>query len=209
MPLILRLWSCNWSKKEQTSLRNVRPSWFYELLLCRSTFLYFFYDSIYFELRYMIASLVPFSAPLKKRSHVSTFSIIPFTLNCVTWLPVSYLVRHPSKNALISLIFLLFHLLWIALHDCQSRTLFGTLQKTLSCLYFFYYSIYFQLRNMIASLVPFSAPFKKRSYFSSFSIIPFTFNCVTWLPVSYLVRHPSKKALISLLFLLFHLLSIT
>ena len=138
--------------------------------------------------------------------HFSTFSIIAFTLSCVAWLPVSYLFRHPSKNALISLLFLLFHLLWIALHDCQSRTFFGTLQKTLLFLYFFYYSIYFQLRYMIASLVPFSAPFKKRSHFSTFSIIPFTFNCVTWLPVSYLFRHPSKNALISLLFLLFHLL---
>ena len=142
------------------------------------------------------ASLVPFSAPFKKRSHFSTFSMIPFTLNCVTWLPVSYLFRHPSKNALISLLFLLFHLLWIVLHDCQSRTFFGTLQKTLSFLYFFYYSIYFELCYMIASLVPFSAPFKKRSHFSNFSIILFTLNCVTSVLVSHPFRHALTYALI-------------
>ena len=107
--------------------------------------------------------------------HFSTFSIIPFTLNCVTWLPVSYLFRHALKNALISL-------------------------------FFFYYSIYFELFYISASLAPFSARINVRSFFSNMSVILFLLSCVTWLPVLYLFRHASKNAFISLIFLFVHLL---
>ena len=49
---------------------------------------------IYFELCYISGSLAPFSARLKIRSDLSNFSIMPFTLSCVTPVLISHLCRH-------------------------------------------------------------------------------------------------------------------
>ena len=51
---------------------------------------------IYPELCYISASLAPFLARLKIRSDLSSFSIMPFTVSCVTPVPVltSHLFRH-------------------------------------------------------------------------------------------------------------------
>ena len=45
-------------------------------------------SSIYPELCYISASLAPFLARLKIRSDLSSFSIMPFTVSCVTPVPV-------------------------------------------------------------------------------------------------------------------------